>query len=442
MKRKNYFIISVLLVMLNISPARELTLSDCIEIAVNNKETILSAQLDVQAARAGKMGSFSNILPAVNLTGGRTETSFANNTIYPDNTTWAAGVSVYQNIFDGGGWWNRIAQADNHYKIQQQLERQTNINVIAEVNRAYYQLLKNQALVEVAEQNVELAVLQVELTQKRYDLGSAKKTDLLKTQVALGSAKTLLINQQTLLQTSLSDLYNAMGILGKDEALNISRDIEAIQSVPNFSKAVETMKHNNPGILVTESYLKDAEINKKLINAKRLPSLGATLSYQGVDSKFSGLNKALTDEWTMTAGLNLSFPIFNGLAMSTQSQQAKLNVQKQKYKLDITIKDAIVNLESIYNNVKNFHEIIPLSEEVLSAAEEDMRLVGERYRLGTVTILELLDAQVSVTRSRSDLVSSIYDAKIQEAYLHAQLGILDKIFVKTLNNNQGKENED
>ncbi len=414
--------------MLNIITAQELTLNDCIEIALSNKETILSAQLDVQSAKAGKIGSYSNILPSINLTGGSTETSFANSDVYPNNTSWSAGVSVYQNIFDGGAWWNSIAQANNNYVIQQQLERQTKINVIAEINRAYYQLLKNQALVEVAEQNVDLAEQQVELSQRKYDLGAAKKTDLLKTKVAFGSAKSGLIYQKTSLSTAISELQNALGIFGENRELNISKNIEELQIVPDFTEAIETMKIHSPSILATKAQLQDAEINKKLTTAMRLPSLSASLSYQGTDSEFSGLNEALTDDWTMTAGLNLSFPIFNGLALSTQSQQAKLNVQKQENTLITTINDASVSLETLYNNVNNYHEIIPINEEVLSSAEEDMHLISERYKLGSATILELLDAQVSVTQARSDLVSSIYDAKIQEAYLNAQIGILDKNF--------------
>ena len=136
--------------------------------------------MDVKSAKAGKLGSLSNILPSVGFSTGRSETSYANNDFLTDNTSWSAGFSGRQNIFDGGGWWNRIAQANNNYLISQQLERQVRTNVIAEVHRAFYQLLKTQQLVEVAEQSLELAEQQVQLAQKRYDLGAAKKTDLLK----------------------------------------------------------------------------------------------------------------------------------------------------------------------------------------------------------------------------------------------------------------------
>ena len=409
--------------------AQELTLNDCVNIALENKETLRSAQLDVMSAKVGKVGALSNILPSIGFSGGRSENNYANNDFLSDNSSWSAGFTGRQNIYDGGGWWNRIAQAKNNYAISQQLERQVATNVIVEVHRAYFQLLKNRQLVEVAQQNLGLTEQQVELAQKRYDLGAAKKTDLLKSQVARGTAQAVLINQQAMLYTTISELKNAMGIMGDNSELNISSNLDPLESIPELTEAIDILRTNNPGVLATEGQLKDVELRKKLVKAQRLPSLGASLNYSANNKELSGLSDAFQDDWVMTSGLNLSFPIFNGMALSTQSQQAKLAVQKQENDVITFTNDAIVRLESVWGYVSDFSKIIPINEEILISAEEDFKLVNERYRLGSASILELLDAQVSVTRARADLVSSRYDVRIQEAYLKAQLGVLDKEFI-------------
>lgn len=426
-------IVATILILSTAINAQELSLSDCVNIALENKETLQSAQLDLRSAKAGKVGAFSSILPSVSFSGGRNTTSYANNNetdyakidLFPDQTSWSAGITVRQNIFDGGGWWNRIAQAKNNYAISQQLERQIRINVIAEVHRAYFQLLKNQQLLEVAQQNLELTEQQVELAQKKFDLGAAKKTDLLKSKVARGTAQSALITREAFLYVTIAELRNALGRIGDNSALKIRDEILPLQSVPDFAEAIDILKENNPGVLASERQLIDAKLRKKLTIALRLPSLSASLSHQAYATELGGLTDAFKDDWTMTTGLNLSFPIFSGMALSTQSQQAKLAVQKQENDF-ITVKnDAIVRLESVMGIVNDYFKIIPINEEILVSAEEDLKLVSERYRLGSASILELLDAQVSVTRSRVDLVSSKYDARIQEAYLKAQLGILD-----------------
>ncbi|MBU0528670.1 TolC family protein [bacterium] len=423
-------IVGILIIFSYTISAQELSINDCVNIAIDNKETVQSAQLDLQSAKVGKIGVFSNILPSISLSGGRSETSYAQNDLFPAQTSWSAGITGAQNIFDGGGWWNRIAQANNNYRFAAQMERQIITNVIAEVHRTYFQLLKNQQLVEVAKQSLELAEQQVELAQKKYDLGAAKKTDLLKSEVARGKARSALITQQAFLYVAVSELRNALGMIGDNSELKVKDEVLPLQSVPEFNEAIEILKNNNPGILASETQLTDAKLRKKLTLASRLPSLSASLSYQAFDKELNGLTDAFKNEWMMTSGLNLSFPIFRGMALSTQSQQAKLAVQKQENNMTTIKNDAIVRLESLLGIVSDYFKIIPINEEILTSAEEDLRLVSERYRLGSASILELLDAQVSVTRARVDLVSSKYDARIQEAYLKAQLGILDKDFDK------------
>ena len=79
----------------------------------------------------------------------------------------------------------------------------------------------------------------------------------------------------------------------------------------------------------------------------------------------------------------------------------------------------------IRESLKNYSEIIPLNRAIVISAEEDLKLVRERYSLGSATILEVLDAQVSLTRSNSTLINTIHEAWMQEASLKALLGTLD-----------------
>ena len=66
-----------------------------------------------------------------------------------------------------------------------------------------------------------------------------------------------------------------------------------------------------------------------------------------------------------------------------------------------------------------------MNQSVVASAEEDLKLVRERYSLGSATILEVLDAQVSLIRSNSNLINVVHDARVQEANLKAVLGTLD-----------------
>ena len=87
--------------------------------------------------------------------------------------------------------------------------------------------------------------------------------------------------------------------------------------------------------------------------------------------------------------------------------------------------DLRVQAELIRETLNNYSEIIPLNQSVVTSAEEDLKLARERYSLGSTTILEVLDAQVSLIRSNSTLINTVHDARIQEASLKGLLGTLD-----------------
>ena len=102
-----------------------------------------------------------------------------------------------------------------------------------------------------------------------------------------------------------------------------------------------------------------------------------------------------------------------------------MSKQQAEYSHTLLLNDLRVQAELIRETLSNYAEIIPLNQSVVASAEEDLKLVRERYSLGSATILEVLDAQVSLIRSNSNLINAIHDARVQEASLKAVLGILD-----------------
>ena len=65
---------------------------------------------------------------------------------------------------------------------------------------------------------------------------------------------------------------------------------------------------------------------------------------------------------------------------------------------------------------------VDLAEQNVDLSEESLRVVQERYRLGLATILELQDAQITLTQAEVDLVSRRFDYEVAIAAIEALLG--------------------
>jgi HlyD family secretion protein len=122
----------------------------------------------------------------------------------------------------------------------------------------------------------------------------------------------------------------------------------------------------------------------------------------------------------------VSIPIFSGFRNRNSIQISKLQLDQAETRLSGGKNSAKVSLYALINTLNNYQEIIPIQEEVLLSAEEDLKLAQQRYELGSASILVLLDAQLALIQASSSLVRTKYDAAIQVANLDDLLGTLDK----------------
>jgi outer membrane protein TolC len=286
-------------------------------------------------------------------------------------------------------------------------------------------LLQAQKLLNVSEKNLEMSTQQVSLVKKQFDLGVVKRTDLLKAQVAQGQARVDMLNKKTSLQNSRRILFNDMGLQDFGQSIvAIEKEWEA-PKIPSSGELLKILKNSNPNLLISKSQIDLGDLSYQMTKGLRMPSLNTSMNYSANGQTTSELLKAFNDDWSLGLNLSLAVPIYVGNSLSIQQQQAILSKQQAEYSYTVLLNDLRVQAELIRETLSNYAEIIPLNQSVVASAEEDLKLVRERYSLGSATILEVLDAQVSLIRSNSNLINVIHDARVQEASLKAVLGTLD-----------------
>ena len=415
------------------------SLQDAVAIAIENKEALKASAMDLAYSRQGMKGSYSGILPSFRFSGNMNETRFPEQIGFSDAETGevtldkissrisaSSSISLSQNIYDGGVWWNTIRQARNSYRITEQFNRQVKSNIIRNVHAAYFNYLKASQLMDVARSNLMSSQQQLALAETRYELGSAKKTDLLKAEVRFGQARVDVINNDAALQNAYLTLKNSMGLIDSDENFTVEEVESPLEIVPEFETGFELVQKFNPSINAKQYQITGAELSEKIAKGSRWPNIRASASYSGTaDNIGDAISNSYNDQKRMNTGLSLSIPIFSGNSIQSRIQQAKISVDKQESEYLTQLQDLAVQLQGILDQLNNYQEIIPINETVLVSAEEDLKLAQVRYTQGSTTMLEVLDAQVSVVRARSSLIRSKYDAYITQANLKGLLGTLD-----------------
>ncbi len=428
----------IIFITISFCYAQNYSLEQAVEVALQNKEALKASALELNASKQDIRSSYSGILPSVRITGSTTESTFPEQVIgfnqssgeilnnVSSITSASSSFSITQNIYDGGIWWNNIRLAKNNFRITEQFDRQIKTNIIRNVHFAYFNYLKAIQLLDVSRSNLMSSQQQLTLVQQQYDLGSAKKTDLLKAEVRFGQARIDVITNDASVKSAYRNLKNAMGLINSDQDFTIEEVEKPLELIPEFETGFELVQKFNPSVKAKQYQIMSAKLNTKLARGSRLPVISLSASSSGADENLGdAISNSYGDKQRTNASLSISIPIYTGNSISSRIQKAKISVDKQESEYLTQLEDLSVQLEDYLDQLNNYIEVIPINETVLESAEEDLKLSQVRYSQGSTTILEVLNAQVSVVQARSSLVRSKYDAFIQQANLKALLGTLD-----------------
>jgi len=429
---------TILFISLSFCYSQNYTLEEAVGVALQNKEALKASALDLKSSSRDVKSSYSGILPSVRVSGSSTESRFPKQstgfnqssgeilTDVSSITSASTNFSITQNIYDGGVWWNNIRLAKNNYRISEQFNRQVKTNIIRSVHFAYFNYLKAIQLLDVSRSNLMSSQQQLALVQQQFDLGSAKKTDLLKAKVRFGQARVDVITNDASVNSAYRNLKNAMGLINSDQDFTIEEVEKPLEMIPEFETGFELVQKFNPSVKAKQYQILAAKLNTKIAKGSRLPTISLSASAYGTaDNLGDAISNSYGDNQRTNTSLSVSIPIYSGNSISMRIQKAKIAIDKQESEYLSQLEDLSVQLEDYLDQLNNYSEVIPINETVLESAEEDLKLSQVRYSQGSTTILEVLNAQVSVVQARSSLVRSKYDAFIQQANLKALLGTLD-----------------
>ena len=416
--------ILIILIFFSTSIAQSLTVDECVRIALENKPSLKRAEQDVTIARLNRASTGALMLPSVNASNSFSETTYGNSSS-ESSERYSGGLSLSQSLFNFGTKINTLKQSDNTYNTAKQQRRQAKARIILDVHTFYYQYLKNSELFDIAGKDLELSKKQLDLVQNQYNLGAVSKTDFLKASVRYGTAKSSFLSRELSKKNSEKSLRHSMGLLDSDVPIIIEKKMDLILSVPTFNEAYSLMLSNSPDLNILDNQIVGAQIAVKKAWSSSLPSVNMSIG-MNASSADQITRTYFDDNYIKSANITLSIPIFSGFRNRNSIQISKLQLNQAETRLSGGTKSAKVSLYALINTLNNYQEIIPIQEEVLFSAEEDLKLAQQRYELGSASILELLDAQLALIQASSSLVRTKYDAAIQVASLDDLLGTLDK----------------
>lgn len=431
---------------------KPLTLQECIEIALKNNSQLRNAENRLELAGTSVTSARSFLLPSINTSfsagkfvqGARVVTTDVPVGIDPitgrvkyeqrqiiqpsaERNSYGASASLNQNIFDFGQTIYTLKQANANQESWKHAVQNTRNRVVQSVKQAYYDLLKQQRLVTVRENAVNLATEQVNRVQTMLDIGLASRAEVFQSRVNLGSNQTNLLTQRNIYSMARANLNSTLG-LDPSLAIEVVEDIsEPLFPEYDFDQAIRILLENNEEIKNLELAVKSAGYAINIAKGRFLPNLGANVSYRRSNDDIGRVySSELDKDFTATFSIGADLNIFNGFADKAAVQRESINMRIARENLAETKRILISEVKQYYLELQAYKDILEIQRENVKAAEENLRLQLEKRRVGSGTELEVNQAQAELIQAQTSLVEAEYNSKTSKAQLEAALGIIDK----------------
>jgi outer membrane protein TolC len=437
----------VLLITGGFAQEEALSLQNCIEIALTKNPNLVRTLNMDKSADEDVIGSYSGILPAINLSAssGRVEAGerevegdvpigvdSLGNYIYerriisqPGYVTNFnnLGVSVNQNIFDGGEWWQAIGYAKSQKRASEYTVESMINSTVLSVQETFFSLLKQQKLYEVNQIAVTRSEDNLNKTEKMFELGAVAKVDVYRSRVNLGNDKIQMLLQKNAVLTARQQLNLVMG-RDPQTPLKLKPEFDLPSAFPEVDELFNQAKQMNPDLKRNEEDVNSYDITVSRSWAVIWPALGAFFNYNRANEGFERVYTGWDKNWSMNWGLSIRWNLFDGFTDKARIQKSKLALRNAQETYEETRRNLKSTIVQLVDNFNSYLEIIDINEDNLEAAQEEHRLASERYRIGSGTSLEVREAQVNLTRAEQTLVAAKYNARMSQAQLEQALGVI------------------
>lgn len=421
----------------SISAQDLLNKSEAIKLVLENNFGILVASNNVEIAKNNKGILNSGYLPSLSTSAGAdynkqtTVTSFPG-VIDPDTggqrpdieiagaetQRYNAALSLGYTLFDGMGRFYNYKRLKEEYNLTELQARETIENTIIQLFTVYYEIARLSQNTDILKETLRISRERLTRADYQFEYGQNSKLDVLNAQVDVANDSINLINIKQQLINTKRDLKVLL-------ANQLQQDFQVdttVAFIPELilDQYIKSAPQNNVTLLQNQSNIQLSEYDVKVSKSGYLPTVGLIGSYgwnenRNPQSVFFPGN--VSDTYNFSAGINLSWNLFDGGATSTRIQNSKIALDNQEIARDQIKMEVERDIANALGNYKNRLEVLEIQRQNVVTNKNNFNRSKERYNIGQITSLEFRQAQINLILAETNLNGAKYDAKLAELQL-------------------------
>ena len=403
------------------------TLQDCINYATDHSIEILKSKAQTDIATENVKRQKANWLPTLSANSSQSltyrpfqegATGFVNGNAMSSSSKKTSyngsyGINAYWTVFNGN-------QTNNNIKIaklqseESELKTLTSINTIKEqIVQLYINIMYTREALEVNKELLKQDSVLYKRGQELLSQGQIAKYELLELQAAVANGKYDIVNSATQIDQYLLQLKQLMSLPSEEyfDIANITLDdAHTLAAVPETQSVYSSALKQRPEIKATDLSIKEAELNYKVAKAGFLPTISLSAGFG--DNHSSGSNKDWFEQMKRnldgSIGVTISVPILDGRSNKTNTRKARIEQTIATLDKEDASRDLYYSIANYRLNAYNNQQKYIAGTEKLNYNQENYNAIYTKAQIGTMNIVETLNARTSLLNAKQDVLQSKY----------------------------------
>jgi outer membrane protein len=326
------------------------------------------------------------------------------------------GLLATQLLTDFGRTPRLLASARDRAEASEHGAAATRARVILDVDRAYFETLRAQALLRVADETVATRTLLSDRVAALAKGQLKSGLDVSFAEVSRREAALLKLRAQDRLETARASLAAALGNVD-DRSFALAEEPLPAPPPEDVAPLIRSALDSFPERLVLLSLRNAAEKSAAAARSEELPVISA-LGAIGV----SPWRDDRLERSYGAAAVLVSVPLFTGGRLQARAAEATLQAQAADSALAEDANRITRDVRVAWMEARTAHEAIDVTDRLLASATQAYELAESRYNLGISSMVELGQAQLAKTEAEIASAAARYDYQVKSAELDFRVG--------------------
>jgi outer membrane protein TolC len=429
--KKTIVLLLILLPQAGFSQEKVWTLEECMQYAVRHNPSRNGREAQNEIYRLNQREAIGGFLPSLNVSTG----AYLNfgrgldpeTNTYITNSTFSNSYEIYSSVtlFDGLSQFYRVKLAQiNRLRGKEEL-RDTEERIELETMELFFNVLYYKGSVELAQQQWDESVRQLNRTRRMEELGLKSVPDVTEFQAKEAEDRFILTKQSNLLKLEVIRLKEKMNfpvnenlaVAGYEEMFLPTKEVESAEEI--YQQAQLSL----PKALIAAKSLSASEMEYRIVRGRLFPTLSLSA---GVSTGFSrtmntggtymSFEEQLKNRRGSSIALSLSIPVFNGFSRSSEVKRSRQRLIIARNEHEETLRRIYGEIEQTVADVNGLADECEHALKRTQAMQSAHQVNLRKYEEGLIDALE-----VSASANR------LLNARIEELYTNLKYQLKRKL---------------